>query len=329
MNRLVSLLSESRLLITDGGMGSELQARGARVIVPSRYAAIGRAWTSAMANLESPTLVAEVHADYLRVGADLVISNNFSTAPSHLKWFGLETEWLEYTRAGIDIAVRTRDAVKPNAAVIGGFAAPGSVERDKTTPLHQIIGGEPAFKSECRAMGEELAGRGADAIVVEVLQYASDAAMAAEALEDLGIPVFLGMFASNDSGGLASGEAFERLVERLAREDGKGPTGIFLHCGHTAAIDAGIPKLVKAFGGVVGAYGNVGYDSGAFLSPEERGNWFNTHGQTPFSFANQALGWADAGARIVGGCCATGPEHILMLRALLDEKQEGTASTMR
>lgn len=298
-------------------MGSELQARGAHVIARTRSAKESVAWTSALANLKTPELVQEIHRDYLRVGADIIISNNFSTSPSHLEMFGLEHEWERYTDAAVSLAISTRNEFKPEAAVVAGFAAPGSVARDRTRTCAQSAGGDDAFVNECRAMGQRLAERGADAVIVEILRYATDAALAISALSDLEVPVYLGLLADNDQG-LSSGESYDSLAEAL--NDGPAPDGIFLHCGKTAAISAGLPRLASRFSGVIGGYGNVGYDSGAFLDESQRGNWFNTRGETPHSFAQTALDWVDAGAKIVGGCCATGPEHILMLKTLLSER---------
>ena len=313
--RLQNLLDLDRPLVLDGGMGSELQARGARVIAASPMAEQGRGWTSALANLESPELVKEIHRDYLRVGADIIISNNFSTSPTHLKWFNLEGEWRACSEAAIKLAVETRDEHKPEAAVFAGFAAPGSVARDRSRTFADLAGGVEAYQQECLAMGSLLAGAAADAIIVEIIRFVSDAVLAAEALSGVGVPVYLGLLADNEDGKLSGGENYQQLLDALSSNT--MPDGIFLHCGKTSAIGAGLPEISNNFDGVIGAYGNLGYESGAFIDESRRGNWFNTHGATPYSFACEARDWIALGARVVGGCCATGPEHILMLHSVL------------
>ncbi len=79
-------LAAGETLLLDGGTGSELQRRGADVL----KGATGRleAW-SATANIEFADVVRQVHQDYLRVGADVITSNNFWTIPSRLKGIGL------------------------------------------------------------------------------------------------------------------------------------------------------------------------------------------------------------------------------------------------
>ena len=88
---------------------------------------------------------------------------------------------------------------------------------------------------------------------------------------------------------MSGGDTYDVLLDAL--NDSTRPDGIFLHCGDTVAITAGMPLLSSRFDGLIGAYGNVGYNSGAFLDEAGRGNWFSTHGETPYSFSQTALGW--------------------------------------
>ena len=72
-------LAAGETLLLDGGTGSELQRRGADVLKGATERL--EAW-SATANIEFADVVRQVHQDYLRVGADVIISNNFWTIPS-------------------------------------------------------------------------------------------------------------------------------------------------------------------------------------------------------------------------------------------------------
>jgi S-methylmethionine-dependent homocysteine/selenocysteine methylase len=80
---------------------------------------------------------------------------------------------------------------------------------------------------------------------------------------------------------------------------------------HTLVEDA-IPALREVtarWKGHVGAYPH----SGRFVMP----NWHFTDTISPEDFASEALGWIEAGARAVGGCCGIGPEHIRRLKERL------------
>ena len=81
-------LSAGEHLLLDGGTGSELQRRGVNVLHGVSAESGLQAW-SAVANKEAPDVVLQVHQDYLRVGADIIISNNFWTSPTRLAPIGL------------------------------------------------------------------------------------------------------------------------------------------------------------------------------------------------------------------------------------------------
>ena len=94
----------------DGGTGSELQRRGADVLKDAEDQI--KAW-SATANIEYADVVQQVHSDYLRVGADIITSNNFWTTPTRLETLGERDSWRKYATAAIRNAVQARDAMRP------------------------------------------------------------------------------------------------------------------------------------------------------------------------------------------------------------------------
>ena len=78
---ILDRLKSGSSLLLDGGTGSELQRRGIDVLKGATAEGGLQAW-SATANMEAPEAVREVHGDYLRAGADIIISNNFWTSPA-------------------------------------------------------------------------------------------------------------------------------------------------------------------------------------------------------------------------------------------------------
>ncbi len=83
---ILDRLNDGHTLLLDGGTGSELQRRGVDVLVGAKDGL--KAW-SATANIEFADVVQQVHQDYLRVGADIITSNNFWTGPTRLERCGL------------------------------------------------------------------------------------------------------------------------------------------------------------------------------------------------------------------------------------------------
>ena len=76
-------LKRGECLLLDGGTGSELQRRGVDVLTGVSAESGLQAW-SALANIGAAEVVQQVHQDYLRVGADIIISNNFWATPHRL-----------------------------------------------------------------------------------------------------------------------------------------------------------------------------------------------------------------------------------------------------
>ena len=133
---ILDRLAAGELLLMGGGTGAELQRRG--VNVDKGVSTESRPYTSskdvktaetlgvwsATANVDAPDVVDKIHQDYLRLGADIITSNNFYTSRAMMAIIGEKERWEEYTRLGGEIAVRARDAVSPEAYVAGGFAPP-------------------------------------------------------------------------------------------------------------------------------------------------------------------------------------------------------------
>ena len=82
----------------DGGTGSEIHRRGVDVMVGSSTNMLGT-W-SATANVEAPDVVQQIHADYMRVGADIVTTNTVFTTPTRMAVAGLDDRWQEYASVG-------------------------------------------------------------------------------------------------------------------------------------------------------------------------------------------------------------------------------------
>ena len=101
---------------------------------------------------------------------------------------------------------------------------------------------------------------------------------------------------------------------------------ILLMCSSPKAISAGLPRLQRAFSGPVGAYPNLGYNpTGPIVNPPMLTNQKVSSGPdilqnaeyTPSRMAEFARDWKRMGAQIIGGCCASGPEHISAMRPVV------------
>jgi S-methylmethionine-dependent homocysteine/selenocysteine methylase len=310
-------LRAGEVLLMDGGTGSELQRRGVEVLLGSRGDKLGP-W-SATANLDAADVVQQVHQDYLRVGADVIISNNFRTTRTRLAPVGLDDRWTEYARAGGQLAVRARDAINPDAYVAGGMAAPGLGMLDDRPGTDVQIMGEREYRREFSEHARILADTGVDVILPEFVNFIEDCVAAVDACAEAGLPVWLGVPRLTTDGITKNGETMEDLAKALR---GHPAAAVLLMCSSPEAISATLPRLRRAFDGPVGAYPNIGYNPMApvggrvHLGPD----LISAQAHSPSRLAEFAEEWIEMGAQIVGGCCATGPEHIMAMRAVVKDR---------
>src|SRR5688500_8460132 len=96
-------LQAGDILVLDGATGSELQRRGVYVSKGSAKGKLGP-W-SATANVDAPDVVRQVQEDYLRLGVDIITSDNFWTSRSRLSMVEMGDDWERITRTAAGIAV--------------------------------------------------------------------------------------------------------------------------------------------------------------------------------------------------------------------------------
>jgi len=297
-------LATGKPLVLDGAMGSELQRRGVWVSHGATKDKLG-AW-SATAMRDAPEVVREVHEDYFKAGADIATTNSFWTNSVKLGLVGLGDKAAEYTRLAGRLAVEARDRLRPGAYVAGGMAPPHG-GRAPVDPIDL----PREFAMQARALKEA----GVDLLLVEYIGYVDDIVAAIEAVQPAGLPIMLGLRHITDEGDMQAGETFEQLVTAL------GPRkvdAILLMCSKPAAISAGLPRLRRAFAGPIGAYPNIGYTRAS--DPLDEGHqWhgLDTESYTPRHLAEDGRTWLAMGAQILGGCCATTPDHIAALRKVV------------
>jgi S-methylmethionine-dependent homocysteine/selenocysteine methylase len=304
-------LASGERLLMDGATGSEIQRRGADVLKGSTADWLG-AW-SATANLDAPEIVRQVHEDYLRTGADVIISNSFWTNRLRLEPIGLGDRWDEYARAAGQIAVKARDDVNPAAYVAAGMAPPCVRKPDFKVSDAEHLGDTVLFDLFAE-QARVLKATGVDAMLPEYVGHIRDCVVGVEASATVGLPVFLGIRHVSEEGTMQYGEKIEDLARALK---GKPITGVLLMCSQPNAVAATFPVLRRSFDGPVGMYPNVGYIPLAPLRGKTVGEGINTLGVSPEGLASDARAWVAAGASIVGGCCGTGPDHIAALRPVV------------
>jgi len=293
-------LARGDVILLDGGTGTELERRG----VPMD----GQAW-SATANLTHPDVVRRVHEDYIRAGADVVITNTFATARFHLEAAGLGARVAEVNGRAVALAREARDRAAEGRAVwvAGSMStmAPGS-EPARRPPVARL-------SEMLREQADLLARAGVDLIVLEMMRDVDYAAGAVDAARATGLPVWVGFSCRRAADGTV--RMFSGIQEDLRFEEVIAPVmargGSLLAVMHSEVGDTG-PALEVAkrrWQGPLAAYPESGY----FTMP----NWQFVDVIAPEEFVAHAMEWRRQGVQVLGGCCGIGPEHIRLLRERL------------
>jgi S-methylmethionine-dependent homocysteine/selenocysteine methylase len=172
----------------------------------------------------------------------------------------------------------------------------------------ELVPDAGALAREHAEHAAHLAGAGVDALLVETMNTRREAVAAIRAARATGLPV-LASFVASSRGQLFDGEPLAELVPALLDQ---GIAVLLVNCTPVATTDRIVPELCRLAGSTpIGAYANIG-----FPHPEE--GWEFVEDTPPAAYARHAAGWVRGGARIVGGCCGTTPEHIAAVRDMVD-----------
>ncbi len=269
-------------LILDGATGTELLRRGYRTTLPL--------W-SAGALTTRPDLVSQIHSDYARAGADIITANTFRTNARTLKKAGLGARFEELNRLAVDLARRS------GAPFVAGSIAPieDCYRPDLAPPHAQAV-------DEHARLAATLADAGCDLLLIETMNTIDEASAAVEGARSTGLPLVAG-FVCREDGRLLSGESAEVAARTLTQ---LGVCALAVNCTPIRGIDAVLRELRRGTSLPLGAYANVGAEDSVV-------GWRLTDdvGAAPYALA--AAGWSALGARIIGGCCGTTPEHVAAL----------------
>ena len=295
MNRfqeLLQRLNNGDQILIDGATGTEIERRG----VPM----VSNAWNG-LGALTHPEVVRGVHEDYISSGAQIVISNTFSTSRHVLQDAGFEEHFELLNRRGIELAREARTNMEtPEVLVAGGIAYLSFT--GKTPPSEQL-------RANLEEQATIMAEAGADLIMLEMMADIERTQIALEATQKTGLPVWVGFSCILDEDGEPHLLYGPSLVEGIkAIEDYDVPVITIMHT-EVEYVPACLDVLKANWQGPIGVYAH----SGKFVEP----NWIFNDVISPKDYASAASSWLEQGVQILGGCCGIGLEHIQVLKDIV------------
>ena len=278
------LLDDGRVHVLDGAMGTMLYGKGFFLNVC--YDEL---------NLKQPKLIQEVHEAYVRAGAELIETNTFGANPKKLASYGLADDTEKINTAAARLA---RAAAGDRVSVLGAVG-PLGVRIEPFGPTSR----EEAFTFFRRQVDGLLAG-GVDGFILETFSDLDEIHAALRAVRSAcDLPAITQMTIGTD--GLTHYGTDPQTFAKQLAEWGADVIGVNCSVGPAGVLEA-VEKIVKATDRPISAVPNAGL-------PKDVGDR-QIYLASPEYMASYARRMIEAGARFVGGCCGTTPEHIKKMR---------------
>ncbi len=280
MSRFLELLADGRPHVFDGAMGTMLYHKG--VFINRCYDEL---------NALEPELVREIHRAYIQAGAELVETNTFGANRVKLAQYGLESRVAELNERG---AVLAREAAG-DAALVGGSIGPLGIRIEPFGPTSRDEARE-FFREQVEALVEG----GVDFLILETFSDLEEIRQALLAVRDVTTLPVVCQMTVQENGLTVYGTAPEVCAAKL---DEWGADVIGLNCsvGPHGVLTA-LEKMARVTGRPLSAQPNAG------LPREVQGR--QMYMASPEYMGKYAQRLIRAGARLVGGCCGTTPEHV-------------------
>ncbi len=308
-NVLARWLTLQPHLVVDGALATELERRGADLRDPL--------W-SARVLVEQPELIRQVHLDYFRAGADVATTASYQASFEGFAGRGLGRDEAErLMRLAVSLAIDARDQYlretggpapgRQRPLVAASVGPYGAMRADGSEYRGDYGLDEAALMDFHRPRLRVLADAGADLLACETLPCLAEARALARLLQELPGSCAWISFSCRDGAHNCQGEPWADCVRAL---DGFAEVAaIGVNCTAPQHISELVATARLHTSKPVIVYPNRGEQYDAVAK-----QWLVAPGCDPTPFAQQAMAWAHAGARLIGGCCRTTPEDIRALR---------------
>ena len=301
-NPITSILTHQSALVIDGALATELERRG--------YDLKDELW-SAKILIEKPEAIKQLHYDYLKAGADCVITASYQASIEGFMKRGLnEQEAIDLIKKSVTLAMEARDEfwadeanrvnrAKPFVAAsvgpYGAYLADGSEYRGEYGLT------EEQLMDFHRPRMQALIEAGADLLACETIPSPLEAQALVKLLGEFkGVHAWIS-FSCRDEAHVCEGQQFEACIRQVESSPQVAAVGI--NCTSPAYIPSLIREAKKATDKPILVYPNSGESYNA-----DQHAWNDD--PASHSFGEDAKQWHDAGARLIGGCCRSTVEDI-------------------
>lgn len=290
-------LKDKKIIISSGGMGTEISARGIKTTLPL--------WSSE-ALLHAHEVVREIHIDYINAEAEIIVTNTFRTQRRTFDKKGIGDEAKNATILACRLAQEALEETGKRDVLIAGSVAPlEDCYSPELTPPNEEL--EKEHLEHAQNLKEGIV----DFLIIETMPTIRETEFAVKAAQKVGLP-FAVSFCANGRGELLSGEKIGDAIKVLEKYE---PLFIGLNCMNINLINEDFKALKKVTS--LPLYLSAQGDG----LPDDDQGWTFTGKKESDLYAHFAKKWVEDGALIIGGCCGTNPNYIKKLVSVLKDKK--------
>ncbi len=292
--------------ILDGGMGQELLARGMK---PN-----GTLWSAnALLNEEYHKLLLDTHLDFIKAGAEVIVTTTFTTRKIRLKDNQVEDKFEYLNKKAGEIALKAKKQ-NPNILIAGGLPPQYLTYEADNREDKEIM---DDFYSQAKLLNPYV-----DFFYFDVLSSVKEFQIAINSIEEFNKPYLVGAHIS-EGRNLPSGEKISEIVNKINHEK---LLGVILSCVSPENYELNLDEMKNL--GVP-----FGFKLNAFVKTNPKPNYTGAYKKSKTGNPNEFLGvredltpermcdfvkkFKEAGATILGGCCETKPAHIKEMSKLI------------
>ena len=293
----INFFKQTRVL--DGGMGQELLARG---MEPN-----GTLWSAnALLQEKYHKLLLDTHCDFIKAGAEVIVTTTFTTRKIRLKDNKVENKFEYLNKKAGEIALQAKK-LYPNVMIAGGLPPQYLTYEADNRPEKEI---SENFYSQAKVLNPYV-----DFFYFDVLSSVREFRIAIDCIKEFNKPYLIGAHISQGTN-LPSGEKVSEIISKIQH---KKLLGILLSCISPENYDLNLNEI-KSLGIP------FGFKLNGFIKTNPKPNYTGAYNKSKTGNPNEFLGvredltpnkmakfakkFKDAGATILGGCCETRPSHI-------------------
>ena len=294
-NQLAHWLEERKYLISDGATGTNLIARG-----------LPRGKTAEEWVLENPEGILTLHCDFINAGSNIILTSTFGGSEIRLNRSGLEEKHKEINSAAVDLA---KKAVDGRQILVAGSMGP----LGEMLQPYGTLDAETARKNYMQ-QAAELTTAGVDLLLIETQFDIAEATLAVEAAKSVSDLPVICSFSFDRGTKTMMGVSPTKFAEAIAP---LGAAALGINCGKSLEDNLNALKELSSVTELP-----IWFKPNAGL-PKMDDHGHAVYDVAPEQMAAHLSSWIENGARIIGGCCGTSPEHLRALHLVLESYKAG------